>query len=296
MAIKNGQIEVSSLTKLSTGGYLEASTAQSYELMRIEVFLNCDGFVLKPTSVFDAYRDYDVQVKTFLSRYKVQWTGKGAYGDVRWWKGKRYVRFAGAAAAVPGKSNHGLASTVDFAGLGGFTGTIYKYLVKRGPFFGWDNVEGTKVREYWHWTRVASKDKSSKYRGWYHTTRATRTYTQKGEKSSARPEDHNVYIRGVIKWKGVHWGVHKNGTLFRWSHLKKGKSPSVRYYVVTANALNARSSMDTSSKKNVIATRPKGYKFAAVKKITRGDTVWLETRHGNYYAFSSGKTTYVKEA
>lgn len=47
------------------------------------------------------------QTAIFLAKYRVQWVGNGPYGDVRWWKGKRYVRHVGGGTvAAPGKSNH----------------------------------------------------------------------------------------------------------------------------------------------------------------------------------------------
>lgn len=52
------------------------------------------------------------QTAIFLSKYRVQWTGNGPYGDVRWWKGKRYVRHvSGGTVAAPGKSNHEIQGT-----------------------------------------------------------------------------------------------------------------------------------------------------------------------------------------
>src|SRR5690606_29638544 len=40
-------------------------------------------------------------------KYRVQWVGSGPYKDVRWWKGKRYVRVkGGGTVAPPSKSNH----------------------------------------------------------------------------------------------------------------------------------------------------------------------------------------------
>lgn len=58
------------------------------------------------------------QTEIFLSKYRVQWTGNGPYGDVRWWKGKRYVRvIGGGTVAAPSKSNHEIQGTKAAADL-----------------------------------------------------------------------------------------------------------------------------------------------------------------------------------
>lgn len=63
------------------------------------------------------------QTAIFLSRYRVQLVGKGPFGDVRWWKGRRYVRHSGlGTVAQPGTSNHeiqGSTAAVDVADSGG---------------------------------------------------------------------------------------------------------------------------------------------------------------------------------
>jgi len=98
----------------------------------------------------DAYRSYAEQVTMFLSRYRIQWTGRGIYGDVRWWKGKRYVRTSGLGmAAIPGTSTHGIGLAIDFA---------YQqrtWLRVHGAAYGWVN---TIRSEPWHWEYQANKD------------------------------------------------------------------------------------------------------------------------------------------
>ena len=98
----------------------------------------------------DAYRSYAEQVSMFLSRYRVQWSGRGIYGDVRWWKGKRYVRTSGAGmVAIPGTSTHGIGLAIDFA---------YQqrtWLRVHGAAYGWVN---TIRSEPWHWEYQANKD------------------------------------------------------------------------------------------------------------------------------------------
>lgn len=101
----------------------------------------------------DSYRPYDVQERIFLERYVLQATGGGAYGDVRYWQGRRYVRRANtAAAAVPGTSNHGGGIAVDVADLGAFGSTRFAQLDALAGSHGWSNAEGRSVNEPWHWT------------------------------------------------------------------------------------------------------------------------------------------------
>lgn len=47
------------------------------------------------------------QTRIFLSKFRLQATGSGPYGDVRRWQGRRYVRVVGGGTvAPPGSSNH----------------------------------------------------------------------------------------------------------------------------------------------------------------------------------------------
>jgi len=102
----------------------------------------------------DSYRSYAEQVSMFLSRYRVQWSGRGRYGDVRWWKGKRYVRTSGAGmAAIPGTSTHGTGLAVDFA----YAQRVWMRV--HGAAYGWFN---TVKSEPWHWEYRANKDTQPK--------------------------------------------------------------------------------------------------------------------------------------
>ncbi|MCB2412462.1 D-alanyl-D-alanine carboxypeptidase family protein [Demequina sp. TTPB684] len=66
------------------------------------------------THITETHRPYVEQVRIFLERYTVQWFGNGPYGDVRWWKGKRYVRTSNRGmAAIPGTSIHGNGRAID---------------------------------------------------------------------------------------------------------------------------------------------------------------------------------------
>lgn len=68
-------------------------------------------------------RTHQEQVDLFLSRYRLQASGVGPFGDVRKWQGRRYVRHSGAGTvAPPGESNHEIQRTraaIDVADNGG---------------------------------------------------------------------------------------------------------------------------------------------------------------------------------
>lgn len=58
------------------------------------------------------------QSRIFLSKYRLQTTGSGPYGDVRWWQGRRYVRYVGGGTvAAPSTSNHEIQGTKAAADL-----------------------------------------------------------------------------------------------------------------------------------------------------------------------------------
>jgi len=98
----------------------------------------------------DAYRSYAEQVTMFLSRYRVQWSGRGLYGDVRRWNGKRYVRTSGAGmAARPGTSTHGDGLALDLAR------PQRTWMFAHGAAYGWFN---TIKSEPWHWEYSARND------------------------------------------------------------------------------------------------------------------------------------------
>lgn len=149
MAHINGQIPASALTPLSIGGHLLAVPARAFEEWRRQAAKV--GRVLTITSTADAYRVLALQERVFLQRYIPQATGGGIYGDVRHYKGVRYVRRHGAAAAVPGTSNHGRGLAIDVANAGPFGGEFHDWLLATGPALGWSNTEGRSVGEPWHW-------------------------------------------------------------------------------------------------------------------------------------------------
>lgn len=112
-------------------------------------------------SVVGWYRSLSEQATIFNARYDPRQTGSGPYGDVRWWNGVRYVRVTGAAAAVPGTSNHGWGTAVDVADFG----TVGEWDDPRRVatidilrHHGWTDDEGRDVGEPWHLVYEPSKD------------------------------------------------------------------------------------------------------------------------------------------
>jgi len=144
----NGRIPSEALTALSVGGSLLSGAAASFERWRSQA--TAAGRELTITSVADAYRSFQQQYDVFVARYEVV-AGNGPYNDVRVYEGRRYVRLRGAAAAVPGTSNHGRGIAIDVKNAGAFGGSFHTWLSATGPALGWTNHEGRSVDEPWHW-------------------------------------------------------------------------------------------------------------------------------------------------
>lgn len=69
------------------------------------------GHVLKPTSLHDSYRPYEVQERIFRQRYTTDYLAGRPFKS---WNGQRWYQRPGTAvAAVPGTSNHGWGLAVD---------------------------------------------------------------------------------------------------------------------------------------------------------------------------------------
>lgn len=116
--------------------YLEDDAARSYVRMRAA---GC------PEGITSALRSHAQQVALFLSRYRRQDSGVGPYGDVRWYLGQRYVRFTGAAVAVPGSATarHELGLSLDLP-----AGGPREWVRAHGAMFGW--IKDVVRDESWH--------------------------------------------------------------------------------------------------------------------------------------------------
>jgi hypothetical protein len=85
------------------GQRVEAAVSRAY--VRLEqAFRQRFGLDLKISS---GTRTRQEQINIFTDRYRVQASGNGPFGDVRWWNGQRWVRHSGiGTVAQPGTSNH----------------------------------------------------------------------------------------------------------------------------------------------------------------------------------------------
>lgn len=105
-------------------------------------------------------RSYAEQRAFFLYRYSAG--AYSRYGDYRYWNGVRYGRVRGAAAAVPGYSNHGWGLAVDVLNFGGVGQFENARRTKAMPILrkhGWTDTEGHRVNEPWHLVYDPAADK-----------------------------------------------------------------------------------------------------------------------------------------
>ncbi|WP_454112840.1 hypothetical protein [Microbacterium maritypicum] len=102
--------------------------------------------------VNDGDREPQEEINVFLARYRSQASGGGAYNDVRWWHGERYVRVSSlGTVAVPGSGNHGKRRANDVAYPYSANTAAHRraqVLAKRHNI----TCEGMGFREWWHWT------------------------------------------------------------------------------------------------------------------------------------------------
>lgn len=99
------------------------------------------------------------QERFFLERYEPRRTGGT---DVRWYQDVRYVRVRGAAAAIPGTSNHGYGIAVDVEDYGNVGEFDHPRRVATFPILaahGWTDTEGRgPIREPWHLVYDPARD------------------------------------------------------------------------------------------------------------------------------------------
>lgn len=153
MAHPNGAWPASALAPVpgQSGLFLEPRAAKAWGAIVAEVQRRY-GWSPWLTDAYRSLYGYYGQIETFLRRYDaILGPYSGPFGDVRYWQGVRYVRVTGAAAAVPGTSNHGRALAVDCSGLGPFDSLRYRQFADVATEFGMSNAEGRSVNEPWHW-------------------------------------------------------------------------------------------------------------------------------------------------
>lgn len=131
------------ITFIAPGRWLATPAAESYARMR--------AAGLGP-GITSAGRTNAEQVALFTDRYRVQIVGRGPYGDVRWWQGRRYVRHSSAGpVAVPGSASsrheQGLSLDLPLAERA--------WMRAHGAAHGWFAVV---PGEPWHWEYQAHRD------------------------------------------------------------------------------------------------------------------------------------------
>lgn len=143
----NGQIPLSMLTQLSpilgSGGYAQTDAANAFRRMAAEF----EAAVGTPLKFSEAYRSYETQVQLFTERYVRVNYNTGIYWDGSYWKIKPGV----AAAAIPGRSNHGEALAFDFAWpLTSWSTQGQQWFRANEARFGFSSAQGVADGEPWH--------------------------------------------------------------------------------------------------------------------------------------------------
>lgn len=165
--------------KSNPGFYLEKNAARAWDRAVKEYG--------KSVLLTGAWRSYETQERLFRERYRAG--ARSPFGDYRTWQGRTWGRVTGAAAAVPGTSNHGSGRAVDVKTSRSKGDPAYPKAVVFTAFndpdrlaflkvankHGWYDDEGRSVGELWHLTYYPDRDK---HRG---ETGAT-IYFQKGTK------------------------------------------------------------------------------------------------------------------
>ena len=150
------------LQALSTPGFLEAVHADGFERTRLALHLA--GIKTGTSDPMHAVRTYADQVELFKRNYTTAYIpGRSEKdGGIKYWDDRKWYRRVGKpVTAVPGTSNHRNGDTVDWQGLGGYDSSTWKRADVILRENGWNNTEGYKIREPWHWTRVSANDKHS---------------------------------------------------------------------------------------------------------------------------------------
>jgi hypothetical protein len=154
---ENGKVPPSALASLDgqPEASLRADAAAAWNRARADVRRRT-GITLK---VRGWNRTDDEQERFFFERYEPRRTGGK---DVRWYEGVRYVRVRGAAAAIPGTSNHGWGVAVDVHDYGNVGEFDYPRRVATFPILaehGWTDTEGRgAIREPWHLVYDPARD------------------------------------------------------------------------------------------------------------------------------------------
>lgn len=272
-------------TKAYGGQKLWSTATNSYKRLA-QSYLFARGATLTITS---GHRSDEEQEVIFRQRFTTNINdARGLHRplDRRLWEGRYWYRLKGyASAAAPGTSNHRSGIAADFGNLGGFNGTNYRWLAANAGYHGWNNVEGARINEPWHWQYVSGADRSRARKGWYHVATPVPYLNLKAQKRSAkkRAVGFNVYATHGIKIAGAEYVVTKHGNAYPLSSLAEGKAPARPVYrkvKVAVNTLHGRA--EPSMRAKIKYTRSKGY--ALVVTDVPGHPDWVVTKYGTYYA------------
>lgn len=148
------------------GRRVNTATAHAFALMKADFERAFPGLTLV---ISDGTRTRAEQTELFLAHYRVQASGNGPFGDVRYWQGRRYVRVSGTGTiAAPGMSNHeedgpsgprslDIRDTGKDAGVTVLGSKRDKWMVANAHKYGFENEghgfahgPGFDLREAWH--------------------------------------------------------------------------------------------------------------------------------------------------
>lgn len=143
----NGRLPASDLATLP-GGHRVRRDLAAQTLALLARFAVVFG---KALGITDSYRPYSVQERIFRQRYTTTYL-PGRPSKV--WNGRRWWQKRGTAmAAVPGTSNHGLGTAIDFASRVNVQGSAeHRWMVANAPTFGWawPRWWAENAGEWWH--------------------------------------------------------------------------------------------------------------------------------------------------
>ena len=145
----NGNLPVGMLEKVGCPGRplakLYPLAARAWRAFAAEIAARF-GIDCTCTSTPDAYRSYDIQKATFLTRYT---TTRLAGRPTKVWEGTTYWQKPGTAmAATPGTSNHGLGLAIDVAIWLADTGQVQP-ITARMDAFNWMLLNGFRYGFSW---------------------------------------------------------------------------------------------------------------------------------------------------
>lgn len=161
------------VAQISRGDGRALATAPGFVLRSdaAVAFDNANKAFGKDVILTGAWRSYETQERLFRERYQLG--GWSPVGDYRTWNGRVWARVRGAAAAVPGTSNHGGGVAFDAKTRRDSSDPSHSKAVvftswndrdrtgwlKAAREFGWRDDEGRRVGELWHITYYPHLDK-----------------------------------------------------------------------------------------------------------------------------------------